>query len=428
VKPFIVFVAQCKRAFQNVWKLDCLYLGLLIIVYGFFLLHRIDISGGDLGRHLMNGKVFVDSILSHQSVAPLLHSNFYSALFAETPFINHHWGSGVLFFLVWKVAGYFGLILFFAFISVATVCFFWFVIPAKSRTLSAFVFGLVMLALVTERVEIRPEAFSYLFAGVFFFILEKQRRGEVSKRLLYLLPVLQVAWVNLHIYFFLGPLLVGLYFLESFLLKPAVPHRATLFAKVFVATIIAGCINPSGVAGLLYPLTILSNYGFSIQENVPLAVLGSEHPWYGPIIVFKLVALFLSSTATILFIKRRANFPTVHTVLFAAFAALTWHMARNIALFGFFALPVCVEFWNQVRTLQVAGQALYLEFNQLYLFCLTVNFNIKIFYRSTKRACFLSELFCLLLVGIYLRLQVVRLASQLRRRECTCPWRNSRKN
>ncbi len=339
----------CKGILCQVLKKENLYLGLLLLGYGFFLLHRIDISVGDLGRHLKNGELIIQYISEHRSLAPILHTNFYSHTFGDTSFVNHHWGSGVLFFSIWKLFGFSSLIIGNACIGLIALVLFWRAIRPEARGMGAFIIGCGSLMLLSERVDIRPEMFSYLGVALFFYILEKQRQGILSERYLYALPLIELVWVNLHIYFFLGPFLLGLYFLESVIPKPRVERSTKVLGACLVATVIFGCVNPSGVAGFLYPLCILGDYGLSIQENLSLHTLLLSNPWYGPGTIFKIIVFFFIVGFGVLFFKQRTRFRLLRVVIIGIFAVFAIHMARNISLFGFLALPIGAELWYSLR-------------------------------------------------------------------------------
>src|SRR4029434_10535527 len=71
------------------------------------------------------------------------------------------------------------------------------------------------LPVLITRHEVRPELFSYFFSGLFLQILWGYKYGRLSFRWLFLLPILEIFWVNLHIYFFIGILLIAVYLFES---------------------------------------------------------------------------------------------------------------------------------------------------------------------------------------------------------------------
>ena len=143
--------------------------------------------------------------------------------------------------------------------------------------------GLLTLAaipLLGERTEVRPEVISYLFAGIFFLILcrfpesnkcaselaHKYDRTYVLNhaRVLWLLPALEILWVNLHVYFLLGPLIVGAFLLESLRARRAVFGRIFL---VFAGTVAAILANPFGIKAFTAAVTIFVNYCYRLSDH-----------------------------------------------------------------------------------------------------------------------------------------------------------------
>ncbi len=187
--------------------------------------------------------------------------------------------------------------------------------------------SLLALPVIAERAEIRPEIFSYLLAGIFFLILWKERRQELSPKFLWLLPLLEIFWVNLHSYFILGPVLLGL-----FGRKKLIP--------VFLATLLATLINPFGLKGALVPFTIFRNYGYPLVENQNVWFLenyGIANPNF---LLLKIIAAILILTLAFMLYRNRSNFHLIYFVLGAGGLLAAFLALRNFALFGFFAMPV----------------------------------------------------------------------------------------
>ncbi|MCL4374838.1 hypothetical protein M1523_03170 [Patescibacteria group bacterium] len=86
---------------------------------------------------------------------------------------------------------------------------------------------------------LRSQLFSYLFFVVFLLIID---RLEQIPRLVWWLPVIMVVWVNTHIGFVLGPVLVGGYCLEAVGQR----RRVKLIATAAAVTAGATLINPFG--------------------------------------------------------------------------------------------------------------------------------------------------------------------------------------
>ncbi|MDO8594037.1 MAG: hypothetical protein Q7R93_00795 [bacterium] len=325
---------------------------LLFLLYGFFLAHPIDLTTADLGRHIKNGEV----LLTDTSV---LSTNLYSYTNPDFPVVNHHWGSGVLFYVTWKLFGFTGVHLFFIALSMAALLVF---LLAGRRYASWGIVGLVALPaifLLGERTEIRPEVFSYLFAGLFFYLLcrnrevchpresgdpeEKQESLDSRLRgndrdtikLLWLLPILEILWVNTHIYFLLGPLIVGAFLLESLL------TRREHFRKLLsIFGIVGGAmlVNPFGYRAITAAFTLFNNFGYMLAENQPVWFMEklSNDPNF---LIFKIVFGILTLSFVAVLARDWRKFRLSHFFVATGMSILAWLAIRNLALFGLFSIP-----------------------------------------------------------------------------------------
>ncbi|MFW5658464.1 MAG: hypothetical protein ACOCZ8_00650 [Bacteroidota bacterium] len=222
-----------------------------------FALERITLHTADLGRHLMNGKMVLEQ-------GNFIRTNTYSYTQPDQPVVTHHWGTGVIFYVVHSVAGYKGLSLVYALSAALGVLFmllaarqvadWWLVLPIAAA----------LLPLYAGRAEVRPEGFSFLLFGLFAWLMMRFRGRKFPKWLFPTLVALQVVWVNLHLFFILGVLFAGLLWLES-LIKKDHQHRQWLI--LWLALGAACFVNPWFAEGAIQPLTILNEYGYDIAEN-----------------------------------------------------------------------------------------------------------------------------------------------------------------
>ncbi len=270
----------------------------LFALYGFFLAHTIDLTTADLGRHIKNGEV----LLQDRTV---LSTNYYSYTHPDFPVLNHHWASGALLYAAYRVGG-FPLVHIF-FIALSFAAFAVFLLAARRRAVLGIVgfAALLALPLLAERTEIRPEVFSYLFAGLFFLILNAHSNIR-SQKVLWLLPATEVLWVNTHVYFLLGPLLVGAFLLAALVQKRAKCMR--LFV-VWCATLAATLVNPFGWRALADAVGIFRNYGYTLAENQSvwfLERLGMHNPNF---LIFKIAIALLILSFIVVLIKNRRAFP-----------------------------------------------------------------------------------------------------------------------
>ncbi len=316
---------------------NLLVLVLLLAAYAVLLAEPIHLTTADLGRHLKNGQLFVEN-----GVIPT--TNLYSYTFPDQPFVNHHWGSGVIFFLIHRLAGFPGLSLFFILLSLASFLLFFHLAWTFSRFDLAAVASAIVIPLLATRIEIRPEVFSYFFSGLFFWILVREREKALSWRMLFLLPLLEILWVNLHIYFFMGIVLIGVFILEDLVSKRTAHLKRLLVIGGLTA--LACLVNPFGIAGAVYPLMISNHYGYLIVENRPVWLI-EKIVRYPPGFYFKVV--FGSLLAGWIFaivraVKGKGSVSIMASALSVVLAAAAWMAPRNFAIFGYFALPLSAMF------------------------------------------------------------------------------------
>lgn len=305
---------------------------LALLAYGLFLAHPINLVTADLGRHIKNGELIIKGDFS------ILKRNLYSYTYPDFAATNHHWLGGVVLYLVWKFFGVAGSHIFFILLSLAAFYIFFVVAQSRAGPGWAGLLSVLTIPLLLERNEIRPEVFSYIFSGIFLWLLFKYRRGEISWKKLWILPLVQVLWVNLHIYFFLGPVIVGAFLLENLIFKAtrAAKHLTLILALILLADL----INPFGLKGVLAPLNIFNNFGYRLAENQPVWFIEKllPNPNY---LIFKIAFLILILSLAARIMRFRFYAGLIPDAIFAlGFSLAGWLAIRNFAIFGLFALPL----------------------------------------------------------------------------------------
>ncbi|HEY4362841.1 MAG TPA: hypothetical protein VGN17_17865 [Bryobacteraceae bacterium] len=298
------------------------------------LLQKTDLSIVDLGRHLKNGDVLLHGTWAEKQA--VLHTNFYSYAQGEFPFVNHHWLSGVVFYLAWRAVHFEGLtILYFALVAASLIVMY---LAVRRAYGTAFAAPLAALAipLLAWRYDVRPEGFTYLLTAVFYSVLLAWRQGLLSDKWLYVLPALMLLWVNLHIGFVFGFLLIGFFGLKS----------ANYGRKLWPAaglSVLAALLNPNLLAGLLYPLNIFRNYGYSVAENQSIAGLagrGMAGAWEYTFFYWML-AVAAGSFVLRWFVKKPGSESRIpEGLLLGAVAFLAFNAVRNLPLFALLMIPV----------------------------------------------------------------------------------------
>jgi len=238
----------------------------LSLLTSLFFIQKINLPTADLGRHLINGQLVWNQGLS----SPIINTNYYSYTNPSFAFPNHHWLYGAIIWPIFQAFGFNGLTLLnvgLFFISS------WLLFSQAGRHTKKtwLLIWFISLPLLTNRCEIRPESFSLLFVVLFQFLLNKfADRRLPGPALLIILVLIELIWVNLHLFFGLGILLIGYYLVKMLLLETRNKwfwRRAGWLGLALLVSTLTTLANPNGWRGALVPLTIFSQYQYPIAEN-----------------------------------------------------------------------------------------------------------------------------------------------------------------
>ena len=273
-----------------------------------FLLYtqKIDLTIADLGRHLKNGEIILKEGLSSK----VLTTNFYSYTLPDQPFINHHWLTGVIFYLIYKNFNFVGLSVFYLFLGLLTWLLILIISKGESNLFLSGFFGLFFLPLFVFRNEIRPEGFTYLFITIFLFLITKVNKKKLNKKVLFLILPLITLWINFHIGFIFGFLIIFCFLFEQGIKFITKKENNFLFIlKIFLLMIVFCFFNPHGLYGLIFPFIIFKNYGYLIVENQGVFFL--EKLGFGKtlsLFYFKIILITVIVSFLLLFIFRKKRF------------------------------------------------------------------------------------------------------------------------
>lgn len=324
---------------------------ILLVTYTFFLIHKINLTNDDLGRHIKNGEI----VLNDKNV---LFYNYYSQSESNYRFINHHWLSGLIYYSLFLI-GSFNLLIWLKVLTlIATFILFNYLKKYDCKTnydlILDFVIGLLIILVLIERTDVRPEIFSYLFIAIYIKLLQIYQNNKNSN---YLKPIpfLQIIWVNLHIYSFIGLLIISFYVLEKliqYLYNKSDQKKLKdlkLIALLFAITILISLLNPNTLSGLLYPANILKTYGYEIVEN--------KTPFYintlsnNISIEAYVIVLIFTLTITILNIKNYIKEKRLFEIMLIIFACSSSIFAlRNITIMAFIVYPILLDNTKQIIT------------------------------------------------------------------------------
>ncbi len=257
-----------------------------------FLLGIFPLNDTDFWWHLRTGESMLDGAPPPQ-VDPYLYGRPAAAPAGAAgqpapgmPWIDLHWGFEVL--IAW---GYRrgGVILLNLAKCVITTLAVGLLFTARRREWPVPVMALAWLPalfVLGGRMYVRPETLSLLYLAIDLAILF---RWKERPRLAWLLPVVQVLWVNTQGLFIFGPVLIGMALVDAALDRGALgPERRGWWRTILPAVAAVGLacfVNPYGWRGALFPLELffgtMNNpiFAESIAELQSLASFLVQNGW-----------------------------------------------------------------------------------------------------------------------------------------------------
>ena len=231
---------------------------LIPFTYLFLLLFQKDISMfADLGRHLKLGEVIV-------GCRCVPEVNLFSYTYPNFPIVNHEWLAEVIFYVTSSWFGLHALLVLKMILIIITASLLYSTALKKGSLFWVTIFSIFSITVFSTRFYVLPELFSYLFVGIFIFLIEKYK--ETRKiALLWILPFIELFWVNMHIYYIIGVGMYGLFFIEDFIKNKKLDLK---LVGVGITLILSVFLNPKFIQGAILPFTVFNNYGFNVEENI----------------------------------------------------------------------------------------------------------------------------------------------------------------
>lgn len=270
----------------------------------------------------------------------------------DHPYIDTSWGYQLIVALTQRAAGAPGIVALHLLAALAVfglVCRTVRLRAIDPLSLPAF----LLLGVVASemRFEARPEVASWLLLAVVLHLLERDALGLRSP--LWVLAPLHLLWANLHGLFVLGWIAIGCYGLGAAIAaaggREGERERLRRLVAWGAAAIAATVVNPYGLRGTLFPLTLATRlgegnvFGQSIGEFAsPFDLRLSEHfPFFPrlPLAAFWLLAACAVIAALVHLRRRRFG----AAFLAPPFLVLSGLMIRNLPLLAVACLPGIVQ-------------------------------------------------------------------------------------
>ncbi len=309
---------------------------------------NIEMKDLDLWLHLATGKY----ILQHQIIPQV---DIFSCTIAGAPWINHEWLFQVIVYFLYSLWGIDGLsYLQIALVTLTFLFLLWLGYNKEKQLGPIFILLLVLLVYQT-RLTFRPDLFSFLFLVLYIYILAL-KLGERSS--LWLLLILQILWSNIHGFFIIGPVLIGLGFISEWIKRHIrmpfewnsvgrlTDEEYTNLKQAFFIVLLACLVNPYGLRGALYPFNVLfsisgkSKLFFSVigELQKPIAFNFSSIFSISPYSEFRyLIILSLGS-----FVLNYRRFDVGAFLLWLVFLCFSLNAVRNLVFFAIIAYLVFI--------------------------------------------------------------------------------------
>ena len=245
---------------------------------------------------------------------------------AGTPWLDQQWGAQLVLAAAYRLAGWTGLVVLRAgLVAVIFACLFEI---ARRRGIGVRVAALLTLAafvVAAPALALRPQLIGMaLFAVVLLLVTDRRRHPGR----LWLVPLVVVAWANIHGSFFLGPVVLGLAWLED--VHDRVPGARRTLAVALVSAA-AASLTPFGPAVWAYAVGLSTNPAVTarITEWQPSSL--RDIPGL----------VFFASVLGVVAIMARSGRVTAWPTLawLAVFAGIGAYAARGIAWWPLGAVP-----------------------------------------------------------------------------------------
>ena len=277
---------------------------------------------------------------------------------------DHEWLSEVGMWLLYSSTGALGIVVAFSLVTLAGLVFL--ILRSAMSRPPYLILGAGLLLGVVTGAPIwgpRPQMLEFCFVALELLWLARYLRDEPRGGLdprhwpgIYWLPLLMIAWVNLHgswpsAFLFLGAAIAAQAWSWLALKQAAAKRRVVVLIWVTALSVAALLLTPNGPAELLYP--------FQTQGSTAQQALIEE--WFSP----DFHQIFLRPFEVMLFVALvgfMAKRPNLYSsLLVLGTLAMSLQSVRHIALFILVATPALIDsysrIWREDATPWLAKQA-----------------------------------------------------------------------
>ncbi len=319
----------------NPWSWTLLSSFLLLALFSAHYIHD-----PDLGFHLKGGQWILQNHCFPST-------DTYTYTVPDHDYINSQWLYQIVLYLLYLAGNYALLSIFNIVLIVTAFALLWARLRSTGASLwmSALLFAGSVVA-CEMRLQVRPEILSWILLGGMLWVLELKSEGK--KDLLFLLPFLQVIWVNVEGLNILGWGLMAAYLVSSYFHQRQFDLKMLRFSGLAMAL---NLVNPYFFRGVFFPFKLWESihselFQLHIAEFISpwshssLRTMLDVQLWAYKLFSFLLIFLFLAT------FKRRK----IHEFFLAGlFFYLSATAVRNIPLFILTCLPMLAACWKDLE-------------------------------------------------------------------------------
>jgi hypothetical protein len=293
------------------------------------------LGDADTGYHIRAGEFMIENY-------KIPDADIFSFLTPALPWTLHEWFAQVIMALAHRLANITGIVILFSFlIALSGYLVFTLLLNQRANLIFASIAALLVTFSSASNWLARPHIFTFLLFIVWYHLLNHFQYRERNH--LVVLPLIMVAWVNLHGGFILGLILLGIYlvgnFTQSIFATPSDRgrwlHKAGQIGWVMIACVMVALLNPYGYDSLLFPVRVVQDKFLmdSIAEYLS--------PNFHSNLVLPFELLLLSIIA--IFAVSGSKADMIELGLIVLFAHMALFSSRHIPLFAFVAGPILVK-------------------------------------------------------------------------------------
>jgi hypothetical protein len=319
---------------------NVLFTSLLVILI--FKSGQVLLADGDTGYHIRTGEI----ILREWRVPTHDPFSFHAPALKWTA---HEWLSEVIMAKIFQISGLTGIVLFF---SILLALAHWLLYRSlRARSANSIVLCVLVTVLATATSSshwlARPHVFSLLFTVIWYHGLDRFQYHN-DTRLFYYMPVLMLAWVNLHGGFIFGLAVLAIYLGGNCLYAlTGIPSeqrehgsKAKQLFFLFLGLLAICLINPRGIDILWFPFRITSDR-FTMDR-----VIEFVSPNFHDALPYKYMLLAVIAALAL----SRCSLNVIEASLVVLLSYMSLYSVRHVSLFAIILSPILVKVGESALT------------------------------------------------------------------------------